>query len=92
VPWDLGLWPRGAIPDEIAARTDEDAAEVFQRVPGVRPSDTFMTPKYLESEQYQPTVMVFRDGVAVARLMAPRTGSDRELLINSCRGSGITKT
>jgi hypothetical protein len=36
--------------------------------------------------------MVFRDGIAVARIMAPRMGKEWELLINSCPGSGIATT
>jgi hypothetical protein len=92
VPWDLACGFGEQFQMKIDGGGDEDAAEVFRRVPGVRPSDEFKTPKYPESPHFWPTVMVFRDGVPVARLMAPGTGSEWELLINSCPGSGITKT
>jgi hypothetical protein len=77
---------------EIDAAEDERPAEVFRRVPGIRPSDDFRTPKYPESPQYWPTVMVVRDGEAVARLMAPDVGSVWELLVHSCPGSGVSAT
>ncbi len=92
VPWDLACGFGDQFRMKIDAGKDEDPTEVFRRVPGVRPADEFKTPKYPESPQYWPTVMVFRAGVPVARLMAPGTGSEWELLINSCPDSGITKT
>jgi len=92
VPWEPACGFGEQFRMKIDATEDEEPAEVFRRVPGVRRSDDFRTPKYPESPQYWPTVMVFRDGAAVARLMAPRIGGEWELLINSCPGSEITKT
>jgi hypothetical protein len=92
VPWDLACGFGDQFRLTINAGASEGAADVFRRVPGVRPSDEFKPPKYPESPQYWPTVMVFRDGVPVARLMAPKTGNEWDLLINSCPGSGITET
>jgi hypothetical protein len=91
VPWEPACGFGEQFQMKIDATEEEEPADVFRRVPGVEPSDEFRTPKYPESPQYWPTVMVFRDGVAVARLMAPRIGSEWELLVNSCPGSGITQ-
>ena len=92
VPWEPACGFGEQFRMKIDAADQEEPAEVFRRVAGVKPSDEFRTPKYPESPQYAPTVMVFRDGVAVARIMAPRMGKEWELLINSCPGSGIAKT
>lgn len=89
VPWEpvCGFGEQSRM--KIDVPKGEEPAEAFRRVPGVRPSDEFRTPKYPESPQYWPTVMVFREGEAVARLMGPRIGNVWELLINACPGSGI---
>lgn len=92
VPWNLACGFGEQFRMKVDVGEDEDATEVFRRVPGVSPADELKAPKYPESPQYWPTVMVLRGGVPVARLMAPGTGSEWELLINSCPGSGITKT
>ncbi len=76
---------------KIAANPDENPAAVFRRVPGVRPSDEFKKPNYPESPEYWPTLIVFRDGEEVARIGAPVMGSEWELLVNACPGSGIEK-
>jgi hypothetical protein len=78
VPWEPICGAGDQFRMKIDATEEEGPADVFRRVPGVRPSDEFRTPKYPGSEQYWPTVMVFRDGMAVARLMGPRTGSGWE--------------
>jgi hypothetical protein len=92
VPWEPACGFGEQFRMKIDATEEEEPTDVFRRVPGVEPSDEFRTPKYPESDQYWPTVLVFRDGTAVARLMAPRIGSEWELLINACPRSGITKT
>lgn len=92
VPWDPACGFGEQFRMTLAADEDADPATVFRLVPGVVPSDDFRTPKYPESPQYWPTVMVHREGVAVARLMAPQIGTEWELLINACPGSGIEKT
>jgi len=92
VPWDPVCGFGEQFRMTLAADQDADPATVFRRVPGVEPSDQLRTPKYPESPQYWPTVMVYREGVAVARLMAPQIGTDWQLLINACPGSGIEKS
>jgi hypothetical protein len=73
----------------IAASEDADPTDVFRRVPGVRPSDEFRTPNYPKSPQYWPTFIVYRDGEAIARLMAPGIGEEWDLLVDTCPGIGI---
>jgi hypothetical protein len=92
VPWDPACGFGEQFRMTLAADQDEDAATVFRRVPGVEPSDHLRTPKYPGSPQYGPTVMVFREGVAVARFMAQQIGTEWHLLINACPGSGIEKS
>lgn len=91
VPWDLACGFGEQFRMKIAAGKDEDPAAVFLRVPGVRASDEFRKPNYPESPQYWPTVIVFRDGQAIARIGAPVIGSEWEILVNACPGSGISK-
>jgi hypothetical protein len=76
----------------ISADEDEEPRAAFRRVPGVRPTDELKVPKYPGSPQYWPTFIVFRDGVAVARIMGPHDGDEWELLVNACPGSGIATT
>lgn len=92
VPWDLacGFAEQSSI--SIAAAGGEDPAQVFRRVPGVRSSDELKKPNYPESEQHWPTSIVFRDGMAVARIGAPTIGEKWELIVNACPGSGIAGT
>ncbi len=91
VPWDLACAFGEQFRMKIAASKDEDPAAVFRRVPGARSSDEFKTPNYPDSPQYWPTFIVFRDGQAVARIMGPYDGSEWDLIVNACLGSGITK-
>jgi hypothetical protein len=94
VPWELSCGFGEQFRMKVAVAEDEKAEDVFRRVPGVRPTDEFRKPNYPEAPQYGPTVNVFRDGVAVARIMSFDFGVDPEskLLINACPGSGITKS
>jgi hypothetical protein len=94
VPWELSCGFGEQFRMKVAVAEDEKAEDVFRRVPGVRPTDEFREPNYPDAPQYGPTVNVFRDGVAVARIMSFDFGVDpeSELLINACPGSGITKS
>jgi hypothetical protein len=60
---------------------------VFHRIGGVRPDDELVPPLYPASPRYGPTVIVFREGEAVARIMSFGTW---DLLVNACPDSGIT--
>ena len=91
VRWDLACGFGEQFRMKIAASKDEDPAAVFRRLPGIRPSDEFKTPKYPDSPQYWPTLIVFRDGQVVARIMGPSDGSGWDLIVNACPGSGIQK-
>jgi hypothetical protein len=91
VPWDLACGFGEEFRMKIAASTDEDPAVVFRRVPGIRPSDEFKTPKYPDSPQYWTTFIVLREGQAVARIMGPYDGGEWDLIVNACPGSGIQK-
>jgi hypothetical protein len=69
---------------------DQSPEEVFRRVPGVRPSDELIPPKYPESPQYSSTDrMVIRDGSVVARFLFGGIGPEWTLLVNACPDSGI---
>jgi hypothetical protein len=94
VPWDLSCGFGEQFRMKVAVAEDEKAEGVFRRVSGVRPTDEFRKPNYPDSPQYGPTVIVFRDGVAVARIMSFDFGTHPEasLLVNACPGSGITKS
>ncbi len=92
VPWDLACGVGEQIRTKMSASKDEDPADVFRRVPGVRASDELRKPLYPGSPLHWPTVIVFRDGQAVGRIGAPVIGTEWELLIDACPGSGITKT
>jgi hypothetical protein len=75
----------------LAAPEDEDPEPVFRRVDGVRASDDLRKPQYPETQLHVPTLIVFRDGEAIARIVAPRVGDVWELLVDTCPGSGITE-
>lgn len=69
---------------------EQSPEEVFRRVPGVRPSDELVPPKYPGSPQYSPTDrMVIRDGSVIARFLFGGNGPEWKLLVNACPGSGI---
>jgi hypothetical protein len=91
VPWDLACGDGDQFRTRVPGRDDETATDVFRRVEGVLPSDSLAAPLYPYSPTIWPTRIVVRNGEAVARIMAPRIGGGVwELLINSCRGSGIS--
>jgi hypothetical protein len=73
----------------IAGREHEDPDEVYRRIPGIRASDVFEEPNYPDSPQYEGAAIVFRDGVAVGRIMFPAFKTEWELLVNACVGSEI---
>lgn len=87
VGWQLICGSGEQSRNTIAPRSGEGWRDVFRRVPGVRPTDEFQNPNYPNSPRYGPTALVFRDGLAVGRIMS--FGTEGELLSNACPGSGI---
>jgi hypothetical protein len=92
VPWELTCGFGEQFRISVATDEGEDPAEVFRRVPGVRPSDEFKKPLYPGTLLHWPTVIVLRDEEAVARIGAPGMADEWELLINACPGSGMGQT
>jgi hypothetical protein len=92
VPWELACHEEESFRLRLAAPEDEDPEPVFRRVDGVRASDDLRKPQYPETQLHVPTLIVFRDGEAIARIVAPRVGDVWELLVDTCPGSGITDT
>jgi hypothetical protein len=92
VPWGLECGWGEQFRARIAGRQDERVVEVFRRLRGVLASDVLAATGYPESPQMWPTRIVFRNGQAVARIMAPNVGDGTwELLVNACPGSGIER-
>ncbi|MGH2591421.1 MAG: hypothetical protein ACRDGW_11585 [Actinomycetota bacterium] len=91
VPWDLICGFGEQFPFRIESSGNEDPAEVFRRVPGVRESDELSKPGYPRSPLHWPTFIVFRGGEAVARIGGPWIDGEWKLLVNACPGSGIEK-
>jgi hypothetical protein len=90
VPFDLACGWGVQSRIRIDAPKHEDPDQVFRRIPGIRELDVFKEPNYPGSPQYGPTAIVFRDGVAVGRIM--NFGDEWEFLVNACVGSGIAGT
>ena len=61
---------------------------MFRRASGLRSSDELRKPGYPETPWRWPTLLVFREGVAVGRIGAPETGRGWELLVDACRAVG----
>jgi hypothetical protein len=92
VPWDLACGAGEQFRIRVEGSSDEDPAQVFRRVPGVLPSDDLRKPGYLGTPLHWPTLNVFREGEAIARIGAPRIGEEWELLVDACPGSGIERS
>lgn len=91
VPWDLICGFGEQFRFRIQSSENEDPAELFRRVPGVRQSDELSKPGYPRSPLHWPTFMVFRAGDTVARIGGPWIEGEWQLFVNACPGSGIEK-
>jgi hypothetical protein len=92
VPSDLACGFGEQFRMKIAAGENEEPAEIFRRVPGVRPSDQLTKPFYPGTPFHWPTLMVFREGEAIARIGGPEIDGEWNLFVDACPGSGIEQT